>query len=321
MSRDPHIARLARLNPVPREQAPVAARSPASVELRRSIMATTPPHGRPRTCHRFRTATFIALACIAAAVVIPAGFGHTTAVSAIRSALGFDDAPASQEIAPTATSTAPSDLETPGTSTSSITAPTPSPLPPAVARLVGLMTSRPGGIPEDQLPGAPAPGTTRLALTQLGELGRQIWLTTTDKGDICEIILTGVEGGGGCVPHFESGLPLVTDVVDSYPLPDSPDPGPAYLFGLAKAGVTEIDVAQPDGSVSAASFANSAWYWETAPGLHALRGLTLIVHFADGSTQQTPVDTAAGLHDDDPPQQSPLPTAPVPSDPASALDP
>jgi hypothetical protein len=134
-------------------------------------------------------------------------------------------------------------------------------------------------------------------MTDLGELHRQIWLATTEKGAVCEIILTADQGGGGCVAHFETDVPLTVNVDNSDPAHLSGSHGPAFLWGLAKAEVTGVDVEKSNGAISPASFANSAWYWETPPGRYALRDLALIVHLADGSAQRVSLASATGLTD------------------------
>jgi hypothetical protein len=239
-----------------------ASGTPEAVDALAAILAT-PPSRRSRLRP--------ALAIVTAAAVGLA-IAFTPAASAVRGALGLEMEPASVRVAPP-----------PPTSTA------PALIPPAVRRLVGLVTDRPGNVPDDLLPGAPEPGSTRLALGGLGTAHRAIWLATTDRGAVCEIVVTGDQGGGGCLAHFPVGQPVTLTTVGSDPARYPGDSGPAYLFGLATADVTAIDVVRQDGTREPATLGASAWYWETPPGQDALAGLHLEITTRDGSTSTMPV--------------------------------
>jgi hypothetical protein len=276
---------IAALNPVPAGSAPELARSAPAREVRARIMAIRPVERMPSGAARRRAPIVFALvALLTVAAIVQATYGYSSALSAVGDTLGLDSAPASSEVTPSPPAANSSTPATPGSSVADA--------PPAVRRLVALMGDRPGGIPEDQLPGAPVAGSVRQALGDLGALHRSIWLSTTDKGAVCEVIVTGDQGGGGCTAHFETGLPITTTTVGSDPAHDSGDTGPAYLFGLATSHVTGIDVVTADGTTTPASLANSAWYWETGPGPDALDDITLLLHTSDGQVRSVPLDVA-----------------------------
>jgi hypothetical protein len=118
---------------------------------------------------------------------------------------------------------------------------------------------------------APNARATSMKVFETKEIG-PVFIVPTNQGFtvISESSIGTVEGTLG------DGNPIVGGLVE-------PEGQPAYLWGIAIDDVIGVDIAVGD-ATSAATMVQNGFYWIAPSEIKSVKGLTLRVHLADGTT-------------------------------------